>query len=536
MAIRCLHQLDDSDGSLYPKAHGLLHTNTYVDDIVAGADTVSEALVVQQELCNLLKNGGFELKKWASNCEEILEKIPVADRTVDPYFQSKDQIVKVLGMHWDSNMDSFGYHVDIDQKTITKRAILSTIARLYDPIGVLGPVIFWAKGLMQELWCDRLSWDSTVPSAFADKWKQFVQDLPALSEVRIPRFINIRFVKEVQLIGFSDASQKGYAALIFLRMVDNKENIRVYFITCKTKVAPLKSSKTDASLTIPRLELCGALLLARLLSNRLNIIRDVIKIDRVRAWTDSSIVLGWLNQEPKQFKVFVTNRITKIHELLPQCEWAHINSKANAADPASRGLLPSELRACELHIEGSQFLRLREDQWPLSSVSVVTPEELPELRSATKLVLHSRNDENLETILRRFSSFLHMQRVLAYCLRVKRRVDPNIQPTTSLSNRRGPLSRAELDHALLVAIKITQDCHFNQLQKQLLQMDAPVTPRTLAQLAPFRDKRGLIRVGGRLKHALIPEKAIYNISYIASKAFTYHRVDYSTLPFKSFTR
>lgn len=510
LAIRCLHQLDDEDGPKYAKVHGLLRSNTYVDDIVAGANSVGDALTMQQELINLLNCGGFELKKWASNCVEVLEKIPTADRTVDLCFQSKEKLVKVLGLRWDPEADLFGYHVEIEQDKVTKRAILSTIARLYDPVGILSPVIFWAKGFMQELWCNRLSWDSPVSSVLAAKWNQFLQELPALSKVHIPRFIDIRCVKEIQLVGFSDASQRGYAALVFLRVIDNDEQVNVHFITCKTKVAPLKSSKIDTSLTIPRLELCGALLLARVLSNRLKIINEVIKVDRVRAWTDSSIVLGWINQEPKQFKVFVTNRITKIRELLPQCEWAHINSKENAADPASRGLLPSELQACKLHVNGSQFLKLSEDKWPTSSVPTVAPEELPEFKAVSKLVLHHRSDEDSEVTLRRFSSLLKMQRVLAYCLRFGRKIKQRSQ-VDSFDSLNGPLSRAELDYALMVAIKLTQNIYYSQLQKQLQQAGTPITPSSLAQLAPFQDHKGIIRVGGRIKHALIPANSRHPI-------------------------
>lgn len=95
---------------------------------------------------------------------------------------------------------------------------------------------------------------------------------------------------EVQLLSFANASQKGYAAIVFLHIVDDQQLVHINFFTCKTKVALLKSLQSDSSLTIPRLELCVALLLARLLSHQLLVLQDRVKIDQVKAWTDSSIV------------------------------------------------------------------------------------------------------------------------------------------------------------------------------------------------------------------------------------------------------
>lgn len=129
-------------------------------------------------------------------------------------------------------------------------------------------------------------------------------------------------------------------------------------MTGKTKVAPLKASTTDASLTIPRLELCAALLLAQLLHRIHATLSSFIVISKVQAWNDSSIVLLWLNADQKMFKVFVTNRIAKIRTLIPSCIWSHVSTKENPADPSSRGLLANDLVASSLHWEGPTFIHL----------------------------------------------------------------------------------------------------------------------------------------------------------------------------------
>jgi len=248
---------------------------------------------------------------------------------------TKEQAVKVLGIHWDHVLDTFGYHSTIDQVTPKKRSVLSTVARFYDPIGALSSMVFWAMCLMQKLWMDTLDWDTPLSSALTSMWQGVIDKLPDLACLSLPRHIAVVNSQDIQLLGFDDASQVGYAATVYLRVVNQDGNVNVYFLVCKTKVAPLKSSSADMSLTIPRLELYAALMLSRLLSLRLKTLPDKVKITRVRTWTDSTIVLSWLTAEKRLFKIFVTNRVSKIRDLVPQFEWAHFGTSENPADHAS---------------------------------------------------------------------------------------------------------------------------------------------------------------------------------------------------------
>jgi len=198
----------------------------------------------------------------------------------------------------------------------------------------------WAKGFMQKLWQDQLDWDTPLPDNLSTAWHQFLTELPTIHQVTLPRYINVQSYSDIQLLGFADASSKGYAATIYLRVVHSSGNVTVHFVSCKTKVAPIKTSELDETLSIPRLELCAALLLAQSLSHIQGVLSATIQISQVRAWIDSSIVLLWLSSEQKYFKIFVTHRVVKIHELIPKCHWGHVRTYENPADPASRGLLP----------------------------------------------------------------------------------------------------------------------------------------------------------------------------------------------------
>jgi len=118
---------------------------------------------------------------------------------------------------------------------------------------------------MQKLWMDKLDWDTPLPLELTSMWRCFMDKIPDLAYLHLPRHIAVVNSQDIQLLGFEDASRVGYAAAVYLRVVDQDGKVQVYFLTCETKVAPLKSSSTDMSLTIPRLELCTVCVLTLLL-------------------------------------------------------------------------------------------------------------------------------------------------------------------------------------------------------------------------------------------------------------------------------
>lgn len=133
-------------------------------------------------------------------------------------------------------------------------------------------------------------------------WDQFLAELPLLRDISLPRHINVRQARDIQLLGFSDASQKAYAAVSYLRMMNECGEIKVYFLACKTKVTPLKAGKIDPLFSISQLELCATLLLAQLLNKLYTTRSEEISISKICTWTNSTYIWSRLKAELKNFR------------------------------------------------------------------------------------------------------------------------------------------------------------------------------------------------------------------------------------------
>lgn len=198
---------------------------------------ITEVIALQDDLINVLRRSGMELKKWASNISEILDRVPVADRACEllSFDESASIETKVLGLQWSPREDSFMYTFRTTQIVNTKRGMLSLIARMFDPLGLLSPVIFLAKQLLQRVWQAGVSWDEPLPPEIADSWKIFVSDLPTLQQVIIPRYIGTQRGMQVALCGFFDASTAGYAAVVYIRILDSSGNPSIHCWVQKQK-------------------------------------------------------------------------------------------------------------------------------------------------------------------------------------------------------------------------------------------------------------------------------------------------------------
>ncbi|GFR16476.1 uncharacterized protein TNCT_541321 [Trichonephila clavata] len=144
---------------------------------------------------------------------------------------------------------------------------------------------------MQRLWKQQLKWDERVPTDIKLEWEQLANDVQFVKDIKIPRFLLVDSDNLFHLFGFSDASEKAYAAAIYCLSVSDTGKINVQLIIAKTRVAPLKT------VSLPRLELCGALLLVKLMDFTCKALN--YPISQAQFYTDSTIVL-FLDRIPCQ--------------------------------------------------------------------------------------------------------------------------------------------------------------------------------------------------------------------------------------------
>lgn len=222
--------------------------------------------------------------------------------------------------------------------TCTKRNLLSNLARIFYPLGLLTPVTFIIKHLIQRIWSLKLAWDDIPPHDILRLWDNFVSDLPTLRTLTIPRLVVASIRYSCELHGFGDSSERGYCAVIYFVFRFHDRPSRTHFICSKSKVAPLKV------MSIPRLELCAAVLVTCLLSYVRSVFLNRITFQRIYAWSDSTTVLAWIKSDANRWKTFVSHRVTYIQDHIASDLWLYIKSQSNPADIGSRGLSPKCLR------------------------------------------------------------------------------------------------------------------------------------------------------------------------------------------------
>ncbi|XP_033239458.1 uncharacterized protein [Drosophila pseudoobscura] len=480
LAIRVLQQLASDVQSRFPKASRIIRSFMYVDDVLAGADSTDEARLTIRELQAALSSAGFPLRKWTSNHKAILAGIPSAHRLHTDFLEMEEEsTAKTLGIRWKATSDEFFFVPPelAPESSYTKRAVLSQIARLFDPAGWLAPFIVRSKIFMQEIWLQDLGWDDELPSEMRQRWQSFLRRYSALDQIHIPRWVGSRPAVKVEHHGFCDASERAYGAAIYVR-IEVDRLVEVQLLTAKTRVAPVKT------VSLPRLELCGAVLLSEMAAAILPNMPTAST--SCYCWTDSTIVLAWLAKPACHWTTFVANRVTRISQATDIEKWCHVPSEQNPADLASRGVPLQELVENQLWWHGPTWLQKGRDQWP----APVNNSPVMTLEQRTVKAHFALNPA--EDFLERFSNLERALRVRAYILRFTKRC------RKLATAQKGHLTSGEITEAEKTLILETQRREYPE-EYRCLSGKRP-TPRSssILNMNPFLDRHGLIRACGRI--------------------------------------
>ena len=217
-------------------------------------------------------------------------------------------IQRTLGLKWDLEKDEFTFKVTLRDRPNTRRGILSMMSSVYDPLGLVAPVVLTAKKLLQDLCKKKIGWDDPISDEDGERWEKWKSQLPSLSRISVGRCIKPLYfgdLKFAELHNFADASQIAYGAVSYLRMVDVEDRIHCTFLIGKSRLAHLKP------MTVPRLELSAAVLAVQLDKS----VREELDVPITQStyWSDSTCVLQYIRNQSKRFHTFVANRLSVIH-------------------------------------------------------------------------------------------------------------------------------------------------------------------------------------------------------------------------------
>ena len=492
LAVRTLQQTASDHEEDHPIATNHILTSFYVDDLLAGADTEEEAVELFSSLRSVLQKGGFNLCKFRSSSTTVLqsipqdlqEKLPVKDVTT----LHSSSHPKALGLEWDSRQDFMSPSINMSTSySSTKRGIISDVSKTFDILGWISPAVLSMKLLYQQLWEKGQEWDDTVSPDLAEQHAKWREELPCLSQQQLPRCYSLPNCSPItqELHGFSDASLKAYGAVVYLRTTYHQHSPTISLVTAKTKVAKKNPP------TVPKLELCGAVLLTKLLTHVSTVLN--IPIERINAWTDSSIVLAWLDGQPREFKQFVANRVSFILQATTPHTWKHVPTRDNPADCSSRGMMPAELLNHSLWWNGPSWLYQDHVQVPYQPPRRALPP--PEIRTVHAIMIQSDLALRLGSVSNNYHFILS---VTAWCLRFFHQLkEGRPDPDTRWKH----LTYQELQTAEHWLWRHSQDRSFPKERRALLKHHCIAPSSRLRALAPLLDEEELLRVGGRLSNS-----------------------------------
>lgn len=309
------------------------------------------------------------------------------------------------------------------------------------------------------------------------------------SKCVIPRkVIDFSEFNRLELHGFSDASEQAYGASLYIRAFDNSGLISSHLLCSKSRVAPIKR------ISLPRLELCGAHLLALLVKQ----ITDSINVnfDNIICWSDSTIVLAWISGDTSRWKTFVSNRVNELVSICNPSIWHHLSTELNPSDLLTRSNDTSTLARNSLWWHGPPFLldstsdfsthaaNISDSDWELADV---------ELRPTKQTSSYIALDKSsfLDSLINKFSRYSRLIHVLAYCLRFVKQTRKNSQNCLSFK-----LCSAELESSLVVLVKHIQSKYFRS-EIDSLKSNCSIN-KQYQSLNLYIDAHDIRRVGGRV--------------------------------------
>ncbi|XP_062557279.1 uncharacterized protein LOC134222152 [Armigeres subalbatus] len=479
----------------FPNASKAILNNHYVDDYLDSFDTEAEAIKVALEVKEVHRQGGFIIRNWHSNSDALLQRVgePKGTQPRAISIDSESEVERVLGLLWLPQDDTIAFVSDKQLNDIvpTKRNILRCIMSLFDSQGILSHITIQGRIIIQDTWRKQMQWDDEVVEAVRIRWLRWVNLFKKVGQMRFHRAYFPGFhaaeINAIELHVFTDASEEAYACTAYFRAVI-REKTYVTLVMAKAKVAPLKT------LSIPRLELMGALLGARLTKTVETY--HTFPICRRILWTDSKTTLAWIQSQHCRYRQFVAFRVGEILSKTEATEWRYVPTQHNPADEGTKWGKGPSTDVSSRWFRGPEFLYKSEAEWPeqRSMQSMNTEEEL------RPCLVHRQKPVEDVYQINRFSKWERLLRTAAYTHRFINNCCRKIKNEMLVT---GHLQQEELQIAENSLWRIVQTSAYpdeiavlqrgNENSKRSIEKTSPVY-----KLSPFLDEHGVMRVDSRI--------------------------------------
>ena len=445
----------------------------YVDNFLRTYETAEQMFAEYPVINDILNDAGMPLQEWVSNDGEFNKLVKAEELII-----VKQSVFSVLGILWNVESDKLKVKsCKSSQEVVTKRSILSCVSSVFDPLGLVSPVVILGKILVSDLWKSDLNWDDKVNEEFQERFTRLKVELSQISCIEFPRFVVSP--GKCQLHVFCDSSQRAFGAVAYsVDLSYQTSNILV----SKARVCPHRK------LTIPKLELTsvnvGCKLAYSLMSN------SSFNFQSCVIWSDSEVTIARIKSD-KCKDPFVRNRVKEIRDL--KFPIMHVSSKDNPADILSRGCCPKVLASSSLWKHGPNWL-LSQDYPPQRdylvdyslnvSVNEITAE--PISVASTPVIIEVNN----------YSSLTQVKRIMLSVLKF-------ISLTVGYLFPLDPL---------LYLVRLEQQQHYPSVIAYLNDDNLNISvdiKNFVYNLSLYLDEYGLVRAKGRIQHAHMEESAKY---------------------------
>ncbi|XP_055903410.1 uncharacterized protein LOC129939426 [Eupeodes corollae] len=487
----------------FPRAVESIVKNHYVDDLLDSVDKEQEAVQLAKQISEIHSRAGFEIRNWRSNNTKVMEILnpespnDPKDLNMNPECFTE----KILGMWWCLQSDTFTFSLRYNKgsKQVlsgecrpTKREVLKILMSIYDPLGLIANFLVYLKILLQDIWRSQIHWDEKISDDQFEAWTKWLQILPQVEQLRIPRCLLNQFPDwekaDVQLHILMDASEQACATVAYLR-ISKDGKVECSLLGAKTKVAPIKLR------SIPRLELDAAVMGCRFGTQ---ILKELsIKVNQMFFWSDSKTVLVWIKSNPHRYNKYIAFRVAEIQDIPHMHSWRYIPSKLNIADEATKWTKPPKLDTNDRWFQGPEFLKYEEDRWPKDKT-------IKEDTSHSEELLNIHVTQHPIIDFNRFSKWSAIVRTIAYVIRY---LNIKIKFKSELPTK-GILNGDELNEAQIILFRQVQENAFSEeicsLMKEVNNSSNAGRPTVhssskIRRLCPYLDNQRLLRAKGRLE-------------------------------------